>query len=184
MKQHKGRASEGKSVPGRKLLDRRWVRSAALVAVVAAMGVASSVALVEPGDEAEQRGPTTSSARRPEPPSPRVSLRPPHQRIPASPGETRRRAREEQAQAAREDAARASQTASPDERVIALRDLERRDQAAATTTALRLVHDPVAFVRLNAVAVLTRSESPEAARVLASLDPESRRLAQALAERR
>lgn len=174
----------------RSFMSRRWARSAAFVVVVAGLGLGSGLAVLDHDteqpapvavrrmatDHGEKEGSLTAPLG---PPARRRDAGEQARRDPAPPGRSNAGSRTGGA-ASRPRAA----ATTPDARVSALRDLERRDAAAATVTALRLVHDPVPLVRLNAVAVLARSTSPEATRVLALLDPESRLLAQALAERR
>lgn len=179
---------QGKKTPPvrRHLLARRWARSAALVVIVAAGGLGAGALLTE-----EEADPRRVDARRPDvvataptpaakPDAPRYG--PPKATRAAEAVTTRRPAR---APAKRpEPSPRAAPEGDPAERVRALRELELRDPAAAARTAAGLVEDPVDLVRLNAVALLTRSSAPEAARALAGLEGESKRLADALKGRK
>lgn len=182
------RANEKTPTVRRRLLSRRWARSAALVIVVAAGALGASALLTE--DEVEGRprategrsknvvatAPTAPAAKSPTRYGPPKPTRPPERPDDRRP---------ERAPVKRpEPAPRPAPKGDPDERVRALRELELRDPAAAARTAVGLVRDPVELVRLNAVAVLTRSSAPEAARALAGLDPESKRLAEALKGRK
>lgn len=181
------RSSEKTPPVRRRLLSRRWARSAALVIVVAAGALGASALLTEDEGEARPRvaeGRPTVVAAAPTAPAakPPVRYGPPK---PTRPPERPDDQRPERAPAKRpEPTPRPAPKGDPDERVRALRELELRDPAAAARTAVGLVRDPVALVRLNAVAVLTRSSAPEAARALAGLDPESKRLAEALKGRK
>ena len=71
-----------------------------------------------------------------------------------------------------------------DVRYTAIRQLERVDAQAAVDAALGLASDAESLVRLNAVAVLVRSQQPRAEQLLAQLDDRTRFLAQRLAARR
>ena len=180
------------SVPGgtmqhgkktRHLLSRRWARSAALVVIVAAGALAASALLIE--DEPDSREvdvrPTVVAVA----PTPAAKTPAAPRYGPPKPARAADPARPARAPAKRpEPTPRPAPKGDPAERVRALRELELRDPAAAARTAAGLVSDPVDLVRVNAVAVLTRSSAPEAARALASLDPESRRLADALKGRK
>lgn len=67
-------------------------------------------------------------------------------------------------------------------RVASLRRLEESEAARALASARAILADPGADaqVKANAVAVLARSEDPEADRLIARLEPRYRRLAMAL----
>lgn len=153
-------------------IRRYWARRAPLIVVV--VGIASIGAgrvLLEDGPpravpvwEPGQKTPTQVPSRRP------VELLQPQAGKAAS-------------------AKRAPEVASvvssaPQDRVRALRELERTNPPAAVVAATRLVRDPERLVRLNAVAVLARSSSPQAAETLAALDPTSQQLAMAVRERK
>lgn len=166
---------QGKQSPSAQAsrMRRRWVRRApGVIAVSALLGIGAAQVLLEdpiPRPVAAwepKRVPREETAAKPI--ESVLVTRPPR-------AERRRSLRPEVAPVV---------SAPPHERLRALKELERTNPAAAASTAARLVHDPEELVRVNAVAVLARSSSPEAARVLAALDPASQRLASALRERR
>lgn len=202
--------SQSKPSGRRTLMSRRWVRSAVLLVVVAAAGTCAGLTVLE--DDASEP-PTAPTHGAPGPKGPRdglpvvkVPFMPPPRRPISTPPDVAAEQAELKKHLAERNARRLARAKRPDgveeprpapareaapppnstpaERVSALRDLEQRDKAAATVTAMRLVHDPAPLVRANAVAVLARNPSPAGDRVLASLDAESRQLALAVAERR
>lgn len=75
--------------------------------------------------------------------------------------------------------ARHTETA-PELRLAALRHLEGLSPGLAVEVAAALARDPDPLLRTNAIAALTRAESPAAAAALEGLDPEARALADAL----
>lgn len=72
----------------------------------------------------------------------------------------------------------------PDVRYAALRRLEADAPADAVTAAIAVLDDPTSLVRLNAIAVLARSQDPRAKAALERVDARSRRLAHTLVARR
>lgn len=72
----------------------------------------------------------------------------------------------------------------PDVRYAALRRLEADAPADAVTAAIAVLDDPTSLVRLNAIAVLARSQDPRAKAALERVDARSQRLAHTLVARR
>lgn len=72
----------------------------------------------------------------------------------------------------------------PAVQLVALRKLERDDPTRACELAYGLLESPDRQLRVNAIAILARDDSPRARDALAQLDPRSRRLATAIANRR
>lgn len=73
---------------------------------------------------------------------------------------------------------------APNVRYAALRRLEAEHPTSAVSTAIAVLDDTCSLVRLNALAVLARSQDPRAAEALARTDARSQRLAQNLLARR
>lgn len=73
---------------------------------------------------------------------------------------------------------------APNVRYAALRRLEADHPASAVPAAIAVLDDTCSLVRLNALAVLARSQDPRAAEALARTDARSQRLAQNLLARR
>lgn len=72
----------------------------------------------------------------------------------------------------------------PNVRYGALRRLETERPDEAVSAAIEVLEDTTALVRLNAIAVLARSQDPRAGAALARVDARSQRLAQNLLARR
>lgn len=72
----------------------------------------------------------------------------------------------------------------PNVRYGALRRLEAERPGEAVSAAIEVLEDTTALVRLNAIAVLARSQDPRAGAALARVDARSQRLAQNLLARR
>lgn len=75
-------------------------------------------------------------------------------------------------------------TLEPTLRYAALRRLESVSPFDAVSVSLRCLDDTASLVRLNAIAVLTRTEDARAREALGRIDPRSQRLARALVARR
>jgi len=73
---------------------------------------------------------------------------------------------------------------APEVRYAALRRLEETAPATAVDVAMALLREDERFLRNNAIAVLVRSEDPRADLIVASLQGDDRRLADAVARAR
>ncbi|MCW8138076.1 MAG: hypothetical protein KIT58_04135 [Planctomycetota bacterium] len=176
-------------------LSRRWVRLGLGTALVGGLALLSASALLET-DAPTSRPPVTRVAA-PAPAPPTAEVDP----TPTVTGATAtRRVREAPPRPAprtvgdvlRQDASLdhadlaawvVDRALASEVRYGALRRLEQDDPSEAVTAALRVLDDVTPLVRLNAIAVLTRSQDPRAAAALERLDDRSRRLATALARR-
>ena len=188
-----GHCEVGRPAPVR--ARRRLVHGAAACAVACAAGALAWVVLREAGDAhparwrpgppvggpAQATGPTGAlhaDPAAPEQPLARPGGDPIGARVPAA------------APPAPAESAPARVLVAPrvdagaEDRARLLRELERRDPRQAAAEALLLVGDPERAVHLNALAVLARSDAPEAAAALGRLGPDDRRLAAALRARR
>lgn len=141
-------------------LRRYWVRAALSLGLSGLSVVGSALLLLSP--EPALIPPARSRARKAPPPPPLAA----HQLGP------------------RTSTAALASARTPESKVMALRDLERKDPSLAAAEARKLLTDPLPFVRVNAVAVLARSGDPAAEATLAGLDPTARALAAAVRERR
>jgi len=168
-------------------MPRRWARLGVVAMATCALGV-SAVALLLHEEVAPPSRPTTTPVSTPG----AVAVAPTATRstpqlAPPRPAPTT--IAEAEAARAPSDLARwvADRSLEPRLRYTALRRLETEAPEEAVTAALAVLDDVTPLVRLNAIALLTRAQAPEAkARAqtaLAQLDDRSRRLAGALARR-
>lgn len=188
-------------------MPRAWVRLGAVVAVATGLGF-GVMGLLLSEDEPVATTKRSSAQRSPQPYTPGAvtSARPPNiaqplpsakvpKAAPVSPIYSAQLPRPEKPTSMREVANGAAnhqdlaawvqdKSLDPSLRYSALRRLEKQSAKDAIPAAIGCLEDTAQLIRLNAIAVLSRSDDPRAKEALARIDPQSQRLAQALVARR
>lgn len=168
-------------------LPRVRARQAALSALLALIGLGAFAVLLRP-DPVQPPGwrPTQQAAAAPERPATAPLATRSQGSIPLAPVASRQSPRTLTAAFAHQGSTGELATCAgdpalpPHVRYAALRRLEETAPEQAVSAAIAALTDTTSLVRLNAIALLARSQDPRAREALGRIDPRSQRLAQAL----
>ncbi len=170
--------------------SKSWVRLTAMLGTTGAVGAAAVGTLLHEESAPDFVGPLHTpvllASADPAPVSTRVDLLLPPSPSPRSPAVRPKDMADVVADRSVSNLAAfvTDATLEPRLRYAALRRLEAEAPAEAITSAIAVLEDTTPLVRLNAIALLTRSGEPRSQVALARLDDRSRQLAAALGRSR